>query len=323
MNDTFRSIVKESSAYKNIKRDFDKGSFNHAYLIISSDKLALDILMQHVCMLIYCKKAGCNECTECKKILKKSKPDIKEPNSECQALKVENIEDIIADTHMTSFEKGKKVYIIKNLENSSDRVQNKLLKTLEEPNLDVHFFITTSSLQGVLPTIVSRVKHINLGSFADKDIEEALANNNGTTSRTKTISRCARGSLTTASKLIADDGYFQKVDELLNIFVALNRSSDIINHIYNPIFEDFSEAVDIIELIFHDLLLLSNGIDTLTLENRESILRQIAKKYNNASISFCLAKINDVRQKIRANCNRINIIDSFFLEILEVKSRCK
>ncbi len=273
----FETLIRSNDAYQILARDYQKGNFNHAYILVSSDKAAQDLLLEQICMLIYCDSAGCRECAECKKIIKKSKPDIKVPNEEGQALKVEEIDQIISDTYLTAFEKGKKVYILKNLEKSSERVQNKLLKTLEEPNSNVHFFITASSLQGLLPTVVSRAKHINLSEFGALEMQNAIANI-VEAERAEVIARCANGSLTTALRLMEDSIYFEKVDELIFIFENLDRSGNVVKYLNNPIFEDIGEAMDIVELIFHDLLLISNGIDTLTLKNREHILNTIAKK---------------------------------------------
>lgn len=323
MRAKFSDIIKNTAAYQQIKNDIDN-NFNHAYLFVSADRDALDLLIEEVCLAVYCKDGGCRNCPECARVIKGSKPDIKEPNPIGGAIKVEDINEIVSDTYLTAFEKGKKLYIIRDMESISERAQNKLLKTLEEPNENVHFIITTASPQGILPTVVSRVKQINLGAFATEDIKKGLIYKGYEEEKSLSIAKCSGGSITTAFKLASEEVYFDKVDEILNIFCMLNKSEDVVKYIQNPILSDnLSEAIDIIEIVFHDLLLINNGVGQITFNGREEKLKTISQKYNTASIAAAIDAIYNARKKIRANCNKTNIIDSLFLSILEVRNRCK
>src|SRR5690554_4990255 len=51
---------------------------------------------------------------------------------------------------------GNLVWLIKDVDNMTPQAANAFLKTLEEPVKGVYFFLTTTSLHSLLPTIVSR-----------------------------------------------------------------------------------------------------------------------------------------------------------------------
>ncbi|NCA67599.1 MAG: hypothetical protein EOM87_06000 [Clostridia bacterium] len=324
MRTEFSALIKNSSAYKQLERDIC-GNFNHAYLLVSSDKTALDLLIEYVCLAIYCKHGGCLNCAECARVLKKSKPDIKEPNPLGGALKVEEIGEIVSDTYLTAFEKGKKLYIIRDMESISEKAQNKLLKTLEEPAANVHFILTTASPQGILPTVVSRSKQIQLGAFSEKEIAAGLLNMGCEREFAATLARCSGGSITTALRLYSDKSYFARVDTLLELLLDLNKSDDVVKHIMKPIFQGelIEETLDIIEIIFHDILYIANKISSVTFAGREDKLRELGRKYNSKCLAPCLSEIGRAKQKIRANCNKTNIADSLLMSILEVKNRCR
>ncbi len=59
-----------------------------------------------------------------------------------------------------SFNGGKKIFVI-TADFFTREAQNSLLKVLEEPTSDVHFFIITQNIQSLLPTLKSRLHFIS------------------------------------------------------------------------------------------------------------------------------------------------------------------
>lgn len=57
----------------------------------------------------------------------------------------------------------------------TSEAQNALLKTLEEPSYDTHFFIFTKRLETFLPTIISRCRVVDLNkSFFDQELVDLV-----------------------------------------------------------------------------------------------------------------------------------------------------
>lgn len=70
-------------------------------------------------------------------------------------LTIDNVREIIKKNYTSSYEGGKKVFIIKNIQNIRKESANALLKIIEEPT-DKNFFILLSNRLNILPTIKSR-----------------------------------------------------------------------------------------------------------------------------------------------------------------------
>lgn len=323
MRAEYSEIIKESGAYKRIIKDVRDGNFCHAYLIVTEDSLAADALLTEICLAVYCKKGGCGSCSDCQKVIKGIKPDLKEPNKNGEALKTEDIDAVVLDSYLTAFERCPKLYVLRNLENTSERAQNKLLKTLEEPSPNVHFLLTAASVQGILPTVASRVKQVALGAFGEGELYEFLTQKGVGNELSTVFSRSAQGSLTVAARLASDASYFEKADALIDILFKLKRSEDAVKYIMHPVFaNELADIILILELIFEDLLYINAASAPPNFGNRGAKLKVLSEGFNAKTVAACLNCLAVSRQKLRANCIKNNIIDSLLISILEVRNKC-
>lgn len=97
---------------------------------------------------------------------------------------IEKIEDIRNLNKFVSLTIGEPTaVVIKNISDVTTEGLNAFLKNLEEPQENLYYFLTTSNLHKVLPTIVSRCQIINLkGSYrieVNKDAESFLTMKTG------------------------------------------------------------------------------------------------------------------------------------------------
>lgn len=93
---------------------------------------------------------------------------------------------------------GYSIWIILNAERLTAAGSNALLKTLEEPPAGTFFFLTTTQIHSLLPTIVSRCQHLPFRSIAEEDICLWLAARTGHSpedTSIQAIARLSRGSI--------------------------------------------------------------------------------------------------------------------------------
>ncbi|PLX69311.1 MAG: hypothetical protein C0602_07845 [Denitrovibrio sp.] len=112
----------------------------------------------------------CKHCTVAKAT---SHPDIH--IFEESPMKVEAARNISNNAFMSPLSAKKKAYIIDNAHAFSKEVANTLLKTLEEPPSDTHFFLITDRFEKVLPTIRSRCINIRFSSLTNSEVQQILA----------------------------------------------------------------------------------------------------------------------------------------------------
>lgn len=112
----------------------------------------------------------CDKCSSCKRIDSSSYGDLEILDGE-KGIKISQIREIIEKSATTSYEGGKKVFILENFHKVSKEVSNALLKTIEEPPKDNFFILLTPTLN-ILPTIKSRsiIVKIPLQKAEDLDV---------------------------------------------------------------------------------------------------------------------------------------------------------
>lgn len=313
-------IIKNTTAYKIFDRDVDN-SFSHAYLLLSADAIALENLLTAIIMRVYCETA-CMDCTECKKVMNMVKPDVNYVNPEGENVTVEQLNEMIDNTYLTPVEGGDKLFIIKSFNTQSTIIQNKLLKTLEEPPTGVHIILTATSDIGILPTVLSRVKKVTQAPFTASELQnwlyhKGVANSHG-------ITRIADGSVTIASRLSEDESFINEAYELLDVYNSIKNSSDVPGYLNNKVFADLTKALDTTEIIFKDVLYIKSDMESaVTFTDLTDLYHQLADSISLAGIAEIMEEISLSKHKTTCYINNINIIDCFLLKIAEEKSKCK
>lgn len=312
-------IIKNTPSARSFARDIEK-NISRAYLFTSEDTLVLENFLLFAELKTYCNKV-CLACTECKKILEKAKPDIKVLDADAK-VGVKDIENMIEDAYLGAFEGGKKIYVIKNFNKLSDTVQNKLLKSLEEPADGVSYLLTANSVYGILTTVLSRVKLITLSKLSNSQISSFLKSkgipDNGE------ISACAEGNASLALKLALDTEFFSKAERVASIIRDIDGSVSVPRFFNEDVFKDLKEALFLAERVLHDVLYITSGASfAVTLKGFMPIYEDISKQLTVTAISQIMNEITVSEQKIGANCASINIIDCLLLKIAEEKAKCK
>ena len=107
-------------------------------------------------------------------ILQSAFADVKFINEDGKKIKVEDVAALIEDTETKPFESDNKLYFVNYADKMNPAAQNKLLKTLEEPQKAVSIFLGVGSESAILDTVKSRTKKITLDRFSAGDIKDAL-----------------------------------------------------------------------------------------------------------------------------------------------------
>ncbi|MDI9485151.1 MAG: hypothetical protein QM372_06765 [Bacillota bacterium] len=111
-------------------------------------------------------------------------------------IKVDEIKEVCRQAALKPA--GNSIWIILDAERLTADAGNVLLKTLEEPPQGTYFFLTTTQVHALLPTIVSRCQHLPFGRIGEEEIVQWLAERTGVPAddeKIRSIARLARGSL--------------------------------------------------------------------------------------------------------------------------------
>jgi len=135
---------------------------------------------------------------------------------------------------------ARRTLIIDNAELLTTEAQNALLKITEEPPISSLLILITSDIEGMLPTIISRLPKIYFGAVSQPAIEEWLVKaEHLTKAKATTLARRSLGKPGIAWRML-HDATFQKNLELADAFLKTTPSGrrDFIKKLIDP--DDFS-----------------------------------------------------------------------------------
>lgn len=136
-------------------------------------------------------------------------------------IKINSIRDIKKFLSLNYEDMGYRAILISQAHLMNDQAQNSLLKSLEEPPVNVIFILCTPSPERLKPTIISRCWTINFQPLEIDEIASLLINNfNVNNELAGKVAPFAGGSITEAILLIEND-----FDELLEKSIRILRNS--------------------------------------------------------------------------------------------------
>jgi len=156
---------KEPLAYRSLANSLKNDKVAHSYLFsgeFSSLKIDAAYLLA-MSIIEGNNDFACEKCETCKRIRRNEYFDVIYIDGYKQTIKKDDVERIMDEFSRTSLEAaGKKVYILANINNSSTKVLNMILKFMEEPsNANTYGIFICDKKEGLLPTIVSRCEEVS------------------------------------------------------------------------------------------------------------------------------------------------------------------
>lgn len=321
----FADALKSGRAYNLIKHDIDTGNLSHAYMVISPDTLALNNLFEIVACAVYCKDDACLACTTCHRILHGNHADVKFINSDNKNLKVEDVESLIDDTGTRPFESDHKLYFVFSADKMNAAAQNKLLKTLEEPQKTVTIFLGVSRESAMLDTVKSRTKKITLDRFSQEEISSALKEEGFPSDSAETAAACADGMLGRAKEIAEDKSFAENYAQTVNVFKNLKKSGDVASFLNEKVLdkERLPVFLDIASLIVRDMMAAKTDERLITNKRTAEEVKAMSQDYSLLALSNILYLINEERKKLNVYVSSVGVAENLLLGILEVKYKCR
>ncbi len=162
-------IIGHEWAVKSLNQHVTLGIQKQAYLITGPESVGKRTLAIRFAQSVNCLKTTehgvpCMECPTCGQIERMVHPDLTvvKPEIKGGSLKVEQVRDLQYSLHLAPNSAKFRVALLLDFEDATESASNALLKTLEEPLVNVIILITAESVERLLPTIVSRCEVIRL-----------------------------------------------------------------------------------------------------------------------------------------------------------------
>lgn len=155
--------AKEPIVYQSLKRDLENDHLAHCYLLYGPvSPLKKDTAFLLAQSIVEDKKRfACETCNTCLRIRNNNYFDVKYIDGNGSLIKNEDFEELMDKFNMTSLEGTKKVFIVDNINNSSLKAINMILKFIEEPaNDNTYGIFISDDIDSLLATVVSRCEKL-------------------------------------------------------------------------------------------------------------------------------------------------------------------
>lgn len=238
----YEELVKETTAYKIISTEKKKGALSHAYLVVCADKYALKTYLKELAKVIEFQGDDGDE-RIAKLIDKNAYVDCTFYPLTGERIMTADVDDLVSKTYIRPIENKTRLFVLCGAENATPAAQNKLLKTMEEPPKGVVILIGALRESGLLSTVLSRVKKIDVPPLSSDKIRSVLSERCKDKDRLENAIRSANGSAGAALALY-ENGEADKLDSLVkDIFAEMKSSKDVIKFVKRAGKEDIKELI--------------------------------------------------------------------------------
>lgn len=238
----YEELVKDTTAYKIISTEKKNGALSHAYLVVCADKYALKTYLKELAKVIEF-QGDDGDGRIAGLIDKNAYVDCTFYPLTGDRIMTADVDDLVSKTYIRPLENKTRLFVLCGAENATPAAQNKLLKTLEEPPKGVVILIGALRESGLLSTVLSRVKKIDVPPLSSEKIRSVLSERCKDKDRLETAIRSANGSAGAALALY-ENGEADKLNTLAkDIFAEMKSSKDVIKFVKRAGKEDIKELI--------------------------------------------------------------------------------
>ncbi len=313
-------VIKNQNFFKKLEEKFHNNKFSNSVMFFCEDENTSEVVLLLVALMLNYPTYQLfdEKSAQYQKILKDADLDVKVYPKNKEKLLVSDSNEIVEETFVKPVNRENKIFIIKNIDKSTEQAQNKLLKVLEEPPKNVYFLISCSQSDKVLPTIKSRCDKINVEKLSQEELSKICPN--------RLACMLSEGYAGLANELMKNKELEDIVDFSIDLICGLKNSSQVLK--YSKEFQDRKNNLDLIlktyALGLEDLIKIkTDKAELCVLKPYLPMLNSVENEFSVSAICEINNLITHFLEKLQFNANLSMAIDNFLLKILEVKYLCK
>ena len=304
----YETLVKDTNAYKIISGEKKRGALSHAYLVVCADKYALKPYLTELAKVIeYQGDDGDGRISRL--IDKNAYADCTFYPLSGEKVLTADVDDLVSKTYIKPLENKTRLFVVCGAENMTPAAQNKLLKTLEEPPAGVCILIGAINASGLLSTVLSRVKKIDIPPLSSAAIKKVLSDRCPAAARLDNAIKVADGSAG-AALYAYENGEADKLSSFAKeVFSGMRSSRDVVGYVRQAGKENINEFI--------------SALKAETSARLDALVRGEEDK-DGFTVGALIAISEMLTRKERAvnfSANATMTIDSILLSIVEEKHR--
>lgn len=312
---------------KILMNSLQNNRISHAYLIEGMRGTGKSSIAQLLAMTIFCDNPvgiePCQSCLSCKRIPSRNHPDVHWIEPEGRSITKGQIDRLVKEFEYTGFESNRKVYIISGIESLTTNAANRMLKFLEEPNVETTAILLTENLQAVISTIQSRCQILRLQPLPPAHVEKRLTYLHISEQRARFL-----GALTNnldEALALDEEAEVYKMRELALRFmeVLMNQHDERFLWLHQSWINVYSDRNDHDQLL-HIILLtmqdvLNSQVDqtyiTKVFSHEDSRLEKAQQHYYPKKLLKMIHAVLQARQRLKQNIHPTLLLEDFVLQL--------
>ncbi len=171
---------------------------------------------------LQCDSGGCGACSACHTALIGTHSDVRIISTELLSIGVAEARGLVLEASARPSRGRWRVLLIEDADRLTPEANNALLKVLEEPTSNTVWLLCAPSVDDVLPTIRSRVRHVTLVTPSTQAVADHLVRTAGVTPEMAAFAaRASQGHIGRARGLATDEASRLRRAEVLRMPLAL------------------------------------------------------------------------------------------------------
>ena len=312
----FKDIIGQESIKKHLQTAIKTGNLSHAYIINGEYGSGRQTIASALAKTIQCQSKtddtdACGVCTSCKQAESHNHPDIKYITHDKTSISVNDIrEQLNNDISIKPYSSEYKIYIIPDANKMTEKAQNALLKTIEEPPVYAIIILLTENCDSLLPTIRSRCVTLTMNPVEKDKICTYLENKfQLEPEQAQIAANYCQGNIGKAIRFASSSDFIEMKNQVLKLLKNLD-SMDIASIIdtikeFSTHKNDINDYLDLMLLWYRDVLMfkVTKDANLLLYSDEYSAISEQATKRDYENIENIIAAIDKAKVRLKANVN--------------------
>ena len=171
-----------------------------------------------------------------------------------------------------------------------------------------------------MPTLQSRVKKLEIGTFNNQDIFEVLKDGREQDKLLQAIN-CGNGTVGRALSLYEDGNLSGLMDFFVSVVLDMKSSKEVLDFSNKATALNctINEFLSVAEIVFRDMLM--QKLNKTELVTNKTIIQKLseAPKFSQGALVYILDKINQAKRREKFNANATMLIEWVLFSTLEGK----
>jgi DNA polymerase-3 subunit delta' len=340
----FSSLIAQHQPVKILNAILRRGKVPHALLFTGIEGVGKRTAAISFAMALNCKKRKaepavgsadggetlaeaappCAHCRSCRKIESGNHPDIIRVKPTGPFIRIDQIRELCSILAMKPYEAEYRTVLISEAHRMNAEAGNALLKMLEEPPARTILILTAVTAADMLPTIVSRCRHIRFNPIPFSRLaRELMETEEMTLENAQALAVLSGGSLSKAREL-PKNNWLQRRRWLLDNFdeffsgrhpiQRINRLFAMASVLY-PNKDLAVDCLEILKTIYRDILVSRYQPENLLNLDGAEFITDAANRMEEGDIMAAIGAIDTALDRIRGNANARLVLETLFLTL--------